>query len=137
MNQLMRKLADVPLKGLSKQEIDPLFLNVSKTLREHCEQQRKRYNVERPNFYDADLRRLFSNSAAFAGNKTAAAFKVAGWTGESQYAIDPVLESMITRCRELNLRLAIRKNQAKLDLTVLLTVQALHDLQSSRHRVAR
>lgn len=145
MDQLMRELADVPPKVSSTQEIDPLS-SLSKTLREHYEQKRERYGVERPNFYDADLRRLFSDAPAFAGNKTAAAFlsrirkevrrKVAGWTGEYQYTIDQVLESMIVRCRELNLRLAVPEDQAKLDFTVLLTVQTMNYLHSGRHRVA-
>jgi hypothetical protein len=62
--------------------------------------------------------------------------KVAAWTGEYQYTIDQVLENMIGRCRELNLRLAVPEDQARLDFTVLLTVQTMNYLQSGRHRVA-
>jgi hypothetical protein len=62
--------------------------------------------------------------------------KVAGWTGEYQYTIDRVFEDMIERCRELNLRLAVPEDQAKLDFTVLLTVQTMNYLHSGRHRVA-
>ena len=61
---------------------------------------------------------------------------VARWTGEYQYTIDQVLEDMIERCRELNLRLAGPEDQSKLDFTVLLTVQTMNHLHSGRHRVA-
>ena len=62
--------------------------------------------------------------------------KVASWTGEYQYTIDQVLEDMIQRCRELQLRLAIDEQQAKLDFTILLTVHTMNYLRSGRHKVA-
>ena len=62
--------------------------------------------------------------------------RVARWTGEYQYTIDRVLDDMIARCRELGLRLAAPEDQAKLEFTVLLTVQTMNYLHSGRHRVA-
>jgi hypothetical protein len=61
---------------------------------------------------------------------------VAGWTGEYQYTIDKVLEEMIARCAQLNLRLDRREEDATLDFTILLTVQTMNYLHSGRHRVA-
>jgi hypothetical protein len=61
---------------------------------------------------------------------------VASWTGEYQYTIDQVLENMITRANELNLRLAGPEERVKLDFIVLLTVQTMNFLHSGRHRVA-
>ena len=61
---------------------------------------------------------------------------VASWTGEYQYTIDQVLENMIKRANELNLRLAGHEERAKLDFTILLTVQTMNYLHSGRHRVA-
>ena len=43
---------------------------------------------------------------------------------------------MITRCRELKLRLAIPEEQARYEFAVLLTVQTMNYLHSGRHRVA-
>jgi hypothetical protein len=43
---------------------------------------------------------------------------------------------MVVRCRELNLRLAVSEEKAKLDFTILLTVQTMNYLHSGRHRVA-
>jgi hypothetical protein len=61
---------------------------------------------------------------------------VAGWTGEYQYTIDRVIESMTARAKELNLRLKTPEEQARMDFLVLLTVQTLNYLHSGRHRVA-
>ena len=43
---------------------------------------------------------------------------------------------MITRCRELNLRLVKPPEEATLEFTILLTVQTMNYLHSGRHRVA-
>jgi hypothetical protein len=61
---------------------------------------------------------------------------VSEWTGEYQYTIDQVLESMIKRSTELNLRLVRSDESTKSDFLVMLTVQTMNYLHSGRHRVA-
>jgi hypothetical protein len=144
MNALMESLRDVPPPIDNPQEVDALP-TLRKTLRQHYRNKRRYYGVDYPNFYDRDLRRLFSDAPEFAGHMTAAQFisrirrqvrrVVAGWTGIYQYTIDQVLEDMIGRCRELKLRLAVPEDQARQEFTVLLTVQAMNYLQSGGHRV--
>ena len=58
------------------------------------------------------------------------------WTGEYRYTIDRVFEDMITRCRELSLRVSKPEDEARLEFTILLTVQTMNYLHSGRHRVA-
>ncbi|MDQ3486786.1 MAG: hypothetical protein M3468_03515, partial [Acidobacteriota bacterium] len=58
------------------------------------------------------------------------------WTGEYQYTIDQVLESMITRSKEMDLRLKRSEESTKSDFLVMLTVQTMNYLHSGRHRVA-
>jgi hypothetical protein len=145
MDELMQEIAGQQPLVISKARVDPLS-RLRKTLREHYREKRERYGLEYPNFYDRDLRRLFSDAPEVVGNKSAASFltrirrevrrRVADWTGEYQYTIDQVFEDMIERCRELNLRLAGPEDQTKLDFTVLLTVQTMNYLHSGRHRVA-
>ena len=127
------------------EEIDPLS-GLKKTLREHYERKRRHYGIEQPSLYDPDLKRLFSDAPAHADKMRAATFlnrfrkevrrKVAAWTGEYQYTIDQVLEGMIHRCQQLQLRLPLAEEQAKLDFTILLTVHTMNYLRSGRHRVA-
>jgi len=145
VDSLLQSLADTPPKVITSEEVDPIQ-TIRKTLREHYDRKRSHYGVERPSFYDPDLKRLFSDAPEHADKMTAATFlkrfrkevrrKVAAWTGEYQYTIDQVLEDMIQRCRELGLRLPIPEEQAKLDYTILLTVHTMNYLRSGRHKVA-
>ena len=142
---LMKELAGMPPPVTTAEEVDSLP-SLKKTLREHYEWKRRHYGVERQSLYDPDLKRLFASPPAHRDKPKAAVFlnrfrrevrrKVAGWTGEYQYTIDQVLEDMITRCRELDLRVPVAEEQAKLDFTILLTVHTMNFLRSGRHRVA-
>jgi hypothetical protein len=101
--------------------------------------------VDYPNVYDRDLRRLFSDAPEYKRNPSAMRFlarirkdvrrMVARWTGEYQYTIDQVLDDIISRCRELKLRLVESEEQTKLNFTIMLTVQTVNYLHSGQHRV--
>jgi hypothetical protein len=144
MDALMSSIRDTPPRLTNIGEVDPLS-RLRKTLRQHYRNKRRHYGVDHPNFYDRDLRRLFSESPEFTSNITAAQFiarirrptrrLVADWTGIYQYTIDQVLEEMIARSRELKLRLAVPEDQARQEFAVLLTVQAMNYLQGGGHRV--
>ena len=145
MDTLMRSLRGRKPLIENFEEVDPLK-RLRHTLRRHYRRKRGHHGVEHPKFYDRELRRLFSDGPEFANNMTAAQFLgkirrpvrriVADWTGIYQYTIDRVLEDMITRSRELKLRLAVPEEQARYEFTVLLTVQTMNYLHSGRHRVA-
>ena len=62
---------------------------------------------------------------------------VARWTGEYQYTIDQVLEEMIFRCEELDMRTDRTEDIAKQDALVLLTVQTMNYLHEGHHRLVR
>jgi hypothetical protein len=144
MDALMRSISGKSPRVVNAGEVDPLG-KLRKTLRQHYRNKRRYYGVDHPNFYDRDLRRLFSELPEFAGNITAAQFiarirrptrrLVSDWTGIYQYTIDQVLEEMIARSRELKLRLAVPDDQARQEFAVLLTVQAMNYLQGGGHRV--
>lgn len=144
MDALMQSVREKPPRVQNIEEVDPMR-RLRKTLRQHYRNKRRHYGVDHPNFYDRDLRRLFSDAPEFAANITAAQFiarfrrpvrrVVASWTGIYQYTIDRVLEDMMARSRELRLRLAVPEEQARQEFTVLLTVQAMNYLHSGGHRL--
>jgi hypothetical protein len=145
MDRLMRELARRRPALKSKRVVDPLS-RLRKTLGEHYKKKREHYGLDHPDFYDRDLRNLFSDSAGYAKNMPAARFvtkirkdvrsTVASFTDSYQYTIDQLLEKIITRCRELNLRLMDSEDATKADFMVFLTVQTMNYLHSGRHRVA-
>jgi hypothetical protein len=145
VDELMREVAGEKPAVYSRAQVDPLRgLNI--TLRDHYRQKREYYADEWPDFYDRDLRRLFSDGPEHRRRPTAASFLrrirpelrelVSKWTGEYQYTIDQVLQDMIDRCAELKLRMALPPSQAKVSAIVMVTVQTMNYLHSGHHRVA-
>ena len=144
MDRLMGSIRHQPARLENSAEIDSLAQQ-RKTLRQHYRTKRRHYGVDHPNFYDRDLRRIFSDAPEHAANPTAAQFiarirrpvrrAVAGWTGIYQYTIDRVIEEMAARCRELKLRLPGSEEHARQEFSVLLTVQAMNYLHSGGHRL--
>jgi len=116
-----------------------------KTLREHYQQKRSHYGVDQDDYYERELRRLFSDEPEYASNPAAAPFlsrirrqvrqRVRRWTHEYLYTIDQVLSDMIARCRELGLRLTIPERETELEFSILLTSQTMNYLHSGRHRL--
>ena len=145
MDRLMRELARTRPRVKSQRMLDPLP-RLKKTLGEHYRKKREHYGLDHPDFYDSDLRNLFSDAPGYARNPSAARFvrkirkevrgTVASFTDSYQYTIDQLLERIIDRCRELNLRLADSEESTKIDFMVFLTVQTMNYLHSGRHRVA-
>jgi hypothetical protein len=144
VDELLREIGPQPPPVTSRRRVDPLS-RLRKTLREHYQDKRDRYGIDYPNVYDRDLRRLFSDAPEHVRNLPAARFltrirnevrrTVARWTGEYHYTIKQVLDDIIARCKELNLRLVGPEEQAKLDFMIFLTVQTMNYLHSGRHRV--
>jgi len=145
MDRLMRELSRRRPTVKSQRKLDPLP-RLKKTLGEHYRKKREHYGLDHPDFYDSDLRNLFSDAPEYAKNPSAARFvkrirkdvrgTVASFTDSYQYTIDQLLEGVIDRCKELNLRLIDAEDSTKVDFMVFLTVQTMNYLHSGRHRVA-
>ncbi len=145
LNELMGSLLQEKPSVLSRRRVYSIK-SMRQTLGEHYRKRRAHYGVDHPSFYDRDLRKLFSEKPEHRKQAAASSFlrrvrrevraAVAQWTGENQYTIDQVISEMIERCRELKLRLATSEEQAKRDITILLTVQTMNYLHGGHLRVA-
>ena len=145
VDALMAEIDASPQPVKSRRRVEPLS-ELRTTLREHYRQKKMHYADEWPDFYDADLQKLFSSDPKYARRPTAASFlidirpelreAVADWTGTHPYVIDQVLGDMIDRCKELNLRLATPERRAKTQAMIMVTVQAMNYILSGHHRVA-
>ncbi|MEO1235708.1 MAG: putative zinc-binding metallopeptidase [Planctomycetota bacterium] len=147
VDELMREIADsdAPAPVRSRRQVEPLSRD-RRTLREHYRAKRLRYADEFPDFYDADLLKIFSAEPRFAHRPAAAGFLrrvrpdlrdgVARWTGAHAYAVDQVLRDMIDRSKELNLRLAVPETRARNEAMMMVTVQTMNYLLAGHHPVA-
>jgi hypothetical protein len=124
--------------GLRRRErVEPLS-KLNETLGEHYRKKQALYAFDAPKTYDRDLNRLFSADPRHRRSEAASSFLrrhrarmrklVAQWTGEYQLTLDAVLDGMIDRCRELNLRAVGSEHKLVTEFTVLLTAKTMHAL---------
>ena len=121
----------------NREKVDPLSA-LTETLGEHYRRKQALYAFDTPKTYDRDLLRLFSADPKHRRSEAASSFLrrnrarvrklVAKWTGEYQLTLDAVLDDMIARCRELNLRAVGPEQKLVIDFTVLLTAKTMHAL---------
>jgi hypothetical protein len=143
VDELMKEIADKRPMLTHRETVDPIG-KLTQTLGEYYKKKRALYVVDTPKTYDRDLRRLFSAdprhhrseaaSAFIRRNRAAVRELVSKWTGEYQLTFDAVLDDMIQRCRELNLRAVGPERKLIMEFTVLLTAKTMHALFGSSRR---
>jgi hypothetical protein len=143
VDELMQGIAGKRPLVNTREQVEPLR-SLRFTLRKYYESKRDKYGTLYPDFYDRDLRRLFSDKPRRGKRESAASFlrrirpeirkSVSEWTGQYQYTIDQVLKEMIVRARELKLHVDRPEKQARMDATIMLTVQTMNYLHAGHHR---
>jgi len=143
VDELMAEIAGKRPLITARERVDPLH-ELSETLGDHYKKKQAFYAFEAPKTYDRDLYRLFSAEPRHRRAQPASVFirrhraqirkLVARWTGENQLTLDAVLDDMITRCREHNLRAVGAERKLLFDFTVLLTAKTMHALFGSRRK---
>ena len=137
VDELMDEIAGKRPLLTARERVDPLR-ELSQTLGDHYKEKQALYAIDPPKTYDRDLYRLFSADPRHRRSQAGSMFirrhrasirkLVARWTGENQLTLDAVLDDMITRCREHNLRAVGPERKLLIDFTVLLTAKTMHAL---------
>lgn len=144
VDMLMQQLkAKQPLVRARRQESPVHRLRI--TLRQYYRRKQVRYQVTPPDFHDQDLRRLFSDDPAFRQNEKASRYlrrhrmevvaTVARWTSEYRYRVNQVLEEIMRRCEELDLRIVRDDAELKMQLIAFLTRLVMDYLHGGRFRI--
>jgi len=112
------------------------------TLGRYYAARRKLWAQDYPDFYDADLRRIFA--PAPAGHGTAAAFMrrrrkaiVAGvvrWTGQRKYVVDTLSSRLIERCTSLGLHAPSDETALALDVGAYVGSLVTNHLHTGRFK---
>jgi hypothetical protein len=133
VDQLMGKLAGKPPTVHSKARMSEAS-RLRSRLALYYKRRRKLYAQDFPEFFDADLHKLFVDAATAPENERAAAFlrrsrkmilhAVSTWTGEPKYTLSELLRALTDRCAELDLRL--RAQSAGVEVTAFLATLASH-----------
>lgn len=135
VDELMSEIAGKRPLITTRERVDPLG-RLSQTLEDHYKKKQAFYAFTPAKTYDRDLSRLFSAdprhqrakpaSVLIRRNRAQIRQLVARWTGENQLTLDAVLDEMISRCRELDLRAVGPEQKLVLDFIVLVTAKTMH-----------
>jgi hypothetical protein len=133
VDELMDKLAGKPPLVLSRTKMSEAG-RLRSRLEAYYKRRRRLYAQEFPDFFDADLQKLFVSAAAAPDNERAAVFlrrssklilsAVSAWTGEPKFTLNRLLRALIDRCAELDLRL--RAQSAGVEIAAYLATLASH-----------
>jgi hypothetical protein len=143
VDELMKEISRAKPLLTKRHRVDPLS-TLDRTLAEHYEKKQARYTADSVTTYDRDLLRIFSADPRHRRAPAASTFirqnrakireMVSKWTGEYELTLEAVLDEMIVRCRELNLRAVGPARQLRMDFTVLLTAKTVHSLYAPSRR---
>ena len=133
VDRLMAKLAGQPPLVLSRSKMSEAS-KLRSRLEAYYKRRRRLYAQDFPEFFDADLRKLFVDSAAAPNAERAASFlrrnrksilnAVSAWTGEPKFTVNRLLRALTERCAALDLRL--RSDSAGLEVAAYLATLASH-----------
>jgi len=133
VEELMSKLAGQPPLVMSKTKMGEAA-RLRSRLEAYYKRRRRLYAQEFPDFFDADLQKLFVPAAAAPDNERAAVFlrrsgklilnAVSAWTGEPKFTLNRLLRALTDRCAELDLRL--RAQSAGIEIAAYLATLASH-----------
>jgi hypothetical protein len=132
VDELMRSIAGKPpVHQPAYRERDYNFLNIK--LKTYYARKRKLYEDSYPDFYDRDLRQLFSGPPGAGAALRASHFlrqrrralmdAVCEWTNEKKYRVNKLLARLIERCDQLDLHL--KPGEAAPDLQVAAYIATL------------
>jgi hypothetical protein len=145
VDELMQELKSQRPRVSTQKKEYPIS-TIRLTLREYYEQKQVRYGKNSVEFYDHDLRTLFSAKEEHKKNEKASHYLrrirmgtigvVSRWTSEYNYRISEVLKDMVRRCDELDLHVVKDDEAMKLQVVACVTTLVMHKLHSGGFHVS-
>lgn len=137
VDELLRPLAGQPPPPLPEyRAADHDCLNVK--LKTYYARKRKAYEHSFPDFYDNDLRRLFTAGPDVAARVRASDYlrrhrreleaAVCDWTNENKYRVHQLLDRLIARCDQLDLHIKSYNPAQNLNVAAYITTLVMNHL---------
>jgi Putative zinc-binding metallo-peptidase len=113
-----------------------------RTLARHYAARRKLWAEESPDFYDADLRRIFGrepqgeepSARVMRRHKSAIVTSVVQWTGERKYTVDSLVRKLTDRCAKLHLPAPADRDALLLEIGAYLSALVTNHLHTGRFK---
>ena len=135
VNRLMQELAGQPPRVVSREKLSQAS-RLRSRLKTYYNRRRRIYAQDFPDFFDSDLRRLFSDPSGSPSGERATVFlrryrksileAVSRWTGEPKFTVNRLLREISLRCKALDLRLGGEADISGLEITAYLASLASH-----------
>jgi hypothetical protein len=145
VDQLMKEIRRVQPRFRNRRVIEPVH-HMRQTLREYYSDKQQRYAADSPEFFERDLKRLFSDAPEHRTNEKAWHYIrrmrepiidiVGRWTSEYDYRINEVLKEMTERCKELDLRVARDDHAMKDEMIACITWLVMNKLHSGGFHIS-
>jgi hypothetical protein len=143
VEQLMKSIAGLPpVHQPAYRVTDYDCLNV--TLRKHYARKRELYEDAYEDFYDKDLRRLFSAAPEAPGRMKAAVFlrqnrgnlldSICRWSNGRKYRVNELLSDLIGRCRDLDLYVQPGDPKLLLEIAAFITTLVMNHLFTGKFK---
>jgi hypothetical protein len=139
VDELMEEIKDKePLLKRGKKYWQKSSLRI--TLKNYYKKKKHFYAEDFPDFHDKNLERIFAKSEGEDAAELIRKYKkeilnsVSTWTGEKKYVINDLLETIIERCKDLNLRVKEKETFALLKISTYLTTLIMNYLYTGRFR---
>jgi hypothetical protein len=142
VDELMGEIGDAAPPVRTRRPVDSLREH-TETLRAHYEERRTHYRPGAIDVFDSDLQKVFASGAEHPRAERASRFLrrhrrriravVRRWTGEYEFTLDMVLDEMIQRVRELDLRAIGATDALVSDFSMMLAVNATHSVYDRRN----
>jgi hypothetical protein len=115
---------------------------LTQKLSTYYSRKRREFAEEMPDFYDSDLRRIFTADDSANDSPPASTFlrhhrrsivsSISRWTGEKRFTINRLINALITRCRILKLRQHRDEADTLVRVTACLTSMAMNYLLTGK-----
>ncbi len=113
-----------------------------RTLARHYAARRKLWAEDHPDFYDADLRRIFgrapqgeeTSARVMRRHRSAIVASVVQWTGERKYNVDALVRRLTDRCAELRLPSPSNRDALLLEIGAYLSALVTNHLHTGRYK---
>ena len=139
VDQLMRSIAGQPPLHLPEfRPSDHDYLKVK--LKTYYARKRKLYEDTYPDFYDADLRKLFPATTGMNASRYLRSRRrrlmnsVCEWTNEKKYRVNNLLARLIERCDQLNLHVLNDDPQQDFQITSFITTLVMNYLFTGKFK---
>jgi len=143
VDELMGKVAGKPPLVFSKAKMSEAS-RLRSRLAAYYKRRRRTYAQDFPDFFDADLRKLFAEPGVSPEGERAASYlrrcskpilnAVSQWTGEPKFTLNRLLRALTDRCADLDLRL--RSESAGIEITAYLATLASHYRQTGKFKAS-